>query len=88
MSVTANLPIMYPVKGFTLGTACAGIKVTGRRDLVVMGFDKSATVAGVFTQNAFSAAPVQVAKKHLHAGAIQYFVVNTGNANAGMGEQG
>ncbi len=88
MSVTANLPTMYPVKGFQLGTASAGIKVSGRRDVVVMGFDKSATVAGVFTQNAFSAAPVQVAKKHLHLGAIEYFVINTGNANAGMGEQG
>jgi len=88
MSVTANLPNMYPVKGFTLGTASAGIKVSGQPDVVVMGFDKSATVAGVFTQNAFCAAPVHVAKKHLHSGSIQYFVVNTGNANAGMGEQG
>lgn len=88
MSVTTNLPTLYPVKGFSLGTGSAGIKVTGQRDVVVMRFDKSATLAGVFTQNAFSAAPVQVAKKHLHSGSIQYFVVNTGNANAGMGEQG
>jgi glutamate N-acetyltransferase/amino-acid N-acetyltransferase len=88
MSVTAKLPNMYPVKGFCIGTARAGIKETGRCDVVVMRFEKSATLAGVFTQNAFCAAPVHVAKKHLHSGSVQYFVVNTGNANAGMGEQG
>lgn len=92
MSIQIELPVMYPVSGFSLGTACAGIKVAGRKDLVVMSFPGSANVAGVFTQNAFCAAPVHVTKEHLqaddHNKSQQYFVVNTGNANAGTGEQG
>ena len=48
-----------------------------------------ATVAGVFTQNRFCAAPVIVAREHLAAGkGVRALVVNTGNANAGTGEQG
>ncbi|MCW8930045.1 MAG: bifunctional glutamate N-acetyltransferase/amino-acid acetyltransferase ArgJ [Gammaproteobacteria bacterium] len=88
MSIESNLPEMNSVSGFQLGTACAGIKVAGRKDVVVMSFDSSANVAGVFTQNAFCAAPVHVAKAHLKEGKTQFFVINTGNANAGTGEQG
>jgi glutamate N-acetyltransferase / amino-acid N-acetyltransferase len=84
----AKLPVMYPVTGFRLGTVSAGIKTPGRSDLVVMDICEGATVAGVFTRNAFCAAPVQIAKRHLAATAPRYFVVNTGNANAGTGEQG
>ncbi len=79
---------MHPVPGFKLGTSSAGIKVAGRKDLVIMQFDAAASVAGVFTQNAFCAAPVHIAKAHLQTGNTQYFVINTGNANAGTGEQG
>ncbi|MCU7833656.1 MAG: bifunctional glutamate N-acetyltransferase/amino-acid acetyltransferase ArgJ [gamma proteobacterium symbiont of Taylorina sp.] len=96
MSIENNLPVMHPVAGFSLGTTCAGIKVAGRKDLVVMSFDSSASLAGVFTQNAFCAAPVHVAKDHLtlqqkknqQKEGKRFFVVNTGNANAGTGEQG
>ena len=88
MTIDDSLPVMHPVSGFKLGTACAGIKIAERKDLVVMSFDASAKVAGVFTQNAFCAAPVHVAKAHLQSGKCRYFVINTGNANAGTGEQG
>lgn len=95
--IKSNFPEMHPVSGFKMGTACAGIKVAERKDVVVMSFDASANVAGVFTQNAFCAAPVHVAKKHLQEAPlsslqkenrVQHFVINTGNANAGTGEQG
>lgn len=88
--IKSNLPEMHPVSGFKLGTACGGIKVAQRKDVVLMSFDASANVAGVFTQNAFCAAPVLVAKNHLQQKDthVQYFVINTGNANAGTGEQG
>ncbi len=82
---------MHPVPGFKLGTTCAGIKVADRKDVVVMSFDASANVAGVFTQNAFCAAPVHIAKAHLQqksSNPVQHFVINTGNANAGTGAQG
>jgi len=75
MSITIDLPKMHPVPGFKLGTSSAGIKVAGRKDLVIMQFDAAASVAGVFTQNAFCAAPVHIAKAHLQTGNTQYFVI-------------
>ncbi len=81
-------PHMLEIAGFRLGTASAGIKKPGRRDLVLMEIAAGSSVAGVFTRNAFCAAPVLLAKEHLAQGAPAYLVVNTGNANAGTGEQG
>jgi glutamate N-acetyltransferase/amino-acid N-acetyltransferase len=67
----------------------AGIRKAGRRDLTVMLLDEGAAVAGVFTLNRFCAAPVQVCREHLSAGVgMRAIVVNTGNANAGTGEDG
>ena len=83
-----KLPPLHPVKGFRLGTTSAGIKTVGRPDLVVMEIAEGATVAGVFTRNAFCAAPVQQAKQYLAATTPRYFMVNTGNANAGTGAAG
>ena len=87
---TGNKPFpqMHPVAGFKLGTTSAGIKTPGRSDLVIMELQPGSSVAGVFTQNAFCAAPVVVAKQHLSCAAPRYLVTNTGNANAGTGEQG
>jgi glutamate N-acetyltransferase/amino-acid N-acetyltransferase len=83
-----TLPTLHPITGFKLGTASAGIKTPGRKDLVVMEIVEGSTVAGLFTQNAFCAAPVAVAKQHLASVSPKYLLVNTGNANAGTGEQG
>jgi glutamate N-acetyltransferase/amino-acid N-acetyltransferase len=85
---SGKFPQMHPVSGFRLGTASAGIKTPGRKDLVVMELCETATVAAVFTQNAFCAAPVTVAKQHLETATPQYLLINTGNANAGTGEIG
>ena len=80
---------LRPVAGVRLGTAMAGIRKAGRRDLLVIELAPGSHVAGVFTQNRFCAAPVQVCREHLAAGsAIRALVVNTGNANAGTGEPG
>ena len=80
---------LLPVAGVSLGVACAGIKRADRKDLLVMELCDGARVAGVFTTNRFCAAPVTVAKAHLaQAGGIRALLVNTGNANAGTGEQG
>ncbi len=80
-------PFMPPISGVQLGTTNAGIKQTVRDDLLVFQFPESATCAAVFTQNAFCAAPVHVAKAHL-AHAPRWLLINSGNANAGTGEQG
>ena len=82
-----TLPKLHPVRGMRLGTASAGIKQPGRQDLVLMELCEGASVAGVFTLNAFCAAPVQIAKRHL-CGAPRYLLINTGNANAGTGAEG
>ncbi|MGK0442268.1 MAG: glutamate N-acetyltransferase/amino-acid N-acetyltransferase [Pseudohongiellaceae bacterium] len=82
------LPTLHNIDGFRLGIASAGIKTPGRKDLVVMEICEGATVAAVFTQNAFCAAPVLVAKRHIKQCTPRYLLVNTGNANAGTGAQG
>ncbi|MCX7093152.1 MAG: bifunctional glutamate N-acetyltransferase/amino-acid acetyltransferase ArgJ [Methylobacter sp.] len=82
-----NFPIMHEVPGITLGTANAGIKQTVRDDILVIQMDEHSTCAAVFTQNAFCAAPVHVAKANL-ADAPRWLLINSGNANAGTGEQG
>jgi len=71
-----------------LGTAQAGFKAPGRRDLVVMALDEGSRCAAVFTSNAFCAAPVTVARDHLRVGQPRFLVINAGNANAGTGPQG
>ncbi len=83
-----TLPTLHPVAGFRLGTASAGIKKPGRKDIVVMEVAEGSTVAGVFTTNAFCAAPVTLSKQHLAKAPSRYLMVNTGNANAGTGTQG
>jgi len=82
-----SFPVMHPVSGIALGTANAGIKQTVRDDILVIQMAEQATCAAVFTQNAFCAAPVHVAKANL-AHAPRWLLINSGNANAGTGEQG
>lgn len=82
------LPVFHQIDGVRLGIASAGIKKAGRKDVVVIECPEGATVVGVFTKNAFCAAPVQVAKQHLAQTTPRYLLINTGNANAGTGKQG
>jgi len=80
---------LIPVKGVRLGITEAGMRRSGRKDLLLIALTQGTKVAGVFTQNRFCAAPVQVAKQHLASGRpIRALVVNTGNANAGTGKAG
>ncbi len=80
---------LHPVPGVLLGIAEAGIRKANRKDLTVVLLEEGAAVAGVFTQNRFCAAPVQICRDHLAAGmGIRAILVNTGNANAGTGDDG
>ncbi len=92
MPVNLSSPVaadLHPVRGVRIGVAEAGVRKAGRKDLTVFLLDAGASVAGVFTQNRFCAAPVQVCREHLGAGsAIRAMVINTGNANAGTGADG
>ncbi|MFM2450562.1 MAG: bifunctional glutamate N-acetyltransferase/amino-acid acetyltransferase ArgJ [Pseudomonadota bacterium] len=90
VNLTAPLPQdLLPVSGVKLGTTMAGVRKANKRDLLVMLLAPGSQVAGVFTQNRFCAAPVQICRQHLAADAASRAVlVNTGNANAGTGEDG
>ncbi|AXY55839.1 bifunctional glutamate N-acetyltransferase/amino-acid acetyltransferase ArgJ [Acinetobacter chinensis] len=83
-----SMPHMHVVQGVKIGSAEAYVRYPNRRDLVIFEFAEGTNVAGVFTQNAFCAAPVHVSKKHLEMGNPRYLVINTGNANAGTGKPG
>ena len=83
-----SMPQMHVVKGVKIGTAEAYVRYQNRRDLVIFEFAAGSNVAGVFTQNAFCAAPVHVSKAHLAQANPRYLVINTGNANAGTGKLG
>jgi glutamate N-acetyltransferase/amino-acid N-acetyltransferase len=84
-----NAADLHPVPGVRIGITMAGIRKANRKDLVVFALDDGAAVAGVFTLNRFCAAPVQLCREHLAGGAaVRAMVINTGNANAGTGEDG
>ncbi|MGZ5271099.1 MAG: bifunctional glutamate N-acetyltransferase/amino-acid acetyltransferase ArgJ [Ramlibacter sp.] len=91
MAVNLNAPSasdLRPVRGLTIGVAEAGIRKAHRKDLTVFLLEPGASVGAVFTRNRFCAAPVQVCREHLAGGDIRALVINTGNANAGTGEDG
>ena len=80
---------LLPVKGVELGFAEAYIKKPNRKDVLVIKLAEGSHVAGVFTQNRFCAAPVVLCKQFLaEKSGIRALLVNTGNANAGTGEDG
>jgi glutamate N-acetyltransferase / amino-acid N-acetyltransferase len=97
MPVNLDAPLassLLDIEGLRIGIAEAGVRKANRKDLTVVLIDKGASVAGVFTQNRFCAAPVQICREHLAlntvtgADGIRAMVINTGNANAGTGEDG
>ncbi|WP_456404210.1 bifunctional glutamate N-acetyltransferase/amino-acid acetyltransferase ArgJ [Thiolapillus sp.] len=79
---------VLPVAGIRLASAAAGIRYQGRDDLVLMELAEGAAAAAVFTRNAFCAAPVTVARRHLEKISPRYLLINSGNANAGTGDAG
>ena len=92
--MAVNLPSpnpseLYPIRGLRIGVTEAGIRKANRKDLTVVLIDEGASVSGVFTQNRFCAAPVQICREHIaSASGIRAMLINTGNANAGTGEEG
>jgi len=79
---------LLPVTGIRLAAVSAGIKKVGRKDVVLVEMAEGTHTAAVYTQNAFCAAPVVLAKSHQQQQATRYLLINAGNANAGTGEAG
>jgi glutamate N-acetyltransferase / amino-acid N-acetyltransferase len=89
MAVNLQAPTqLLPVAGVATGAVCAGIKQTVRPDLTLFRLAPGSVCAAVFTRNAFCAAPVIVARQHLTTHAPRYWLINSGNANAGTGALG
>lgn len=90
MAVNLSAPVdLMPVAGVTLGVASAAIKKAGRDDLLVMRFAPGTVAGGVFTRNAFAAAPVQLCRDRLATGeGLRALLINSGNANAATGDGG
>jgi glutamate N-acetyltransferase / amino-acid N-acetyltransferase len=81
--------LLHPIAGIRIGVTEAGVRKANRKDVTVLLLEAGASVAGVFTSNRFCAAPVLVSREHLAGGGdIRALLINTGNANAGTGEDG
>ncbi|ORU92992.1 MAG: bifunctional ornithine acetyltransferase/N-acetylglutamate synthase [Cycloclasticus sp. symbiont of Poecilosclerida sp. N] len=76
------------ISGIRMGTASAGISQTEHDDVAVFELAEGTQTAAVFTKNKFCAAPVTLAKHHLLESVPKYLLVNSGNANAGLGDAG
>ncbi|MFU8925930.1 bifunctional glutamate N-acetyltransferase/amino-acid acetyltransferase ArgJ [Acinetobacter puyangensis] len=87
-----SFPKMWTVAGIKIGSSEAYVRYPNRRDLVIFELAEGSNIAGVFTQNAFAAAPVVLSKQHLaksqSADQPRYLIINTGNANAATGTIG
>lgn len=81
---------VLPIDGIRISAVSAGVRYQNRLDMVVFELAPGTRSSGVFTRNAFCAAPVVIAREHLKTsgGDVRYLLVNTGNANAGTGPQG
>ena len=83
-----SYPDMPALRGVRMATAEAGIKYKNRTDVLLMVFDKPASVAGVFTKSKCPSAPVDFCRANLGGGVARAVVVNSGNANAFTGVKG
>ncbi|MFT7413950.1 MAG: glutamate N-acetyltransferase/amino-acid N-acetyltransferase [Methylophagaceae bacterium] len=79
---------ILPIRGIKLGVASAGIKTVGQFDLVLIELSADTISSAIYTQNAFCAAPVTLAKQHQSEVSPRYLLINSGNANAGTGDKG
>ena len=89
VNLPSQLSSLQPIPGIRIGTTCAQIKPAQLRDdLTLFELAPTSHCAAVFTRNAFCAAPVVVARQHLPTTSPRFWLINSGNANAGTGERG
>lgn len=75
-------------KGFYAAGVQAGIKYQDKYDVALIFSDVQAQAAGVYTRNLVKAHPLYLTQRHLENGLARAIVVNSGNANACVGEAG
>ena len=81
-------PALPPIAGVRFATIAAGVRYSGRTDVMMALFDRPAAVAGVFTRSKCPSAPVDWCREHLKGGKARALIVNSGNANAFTGGVG
>jgi glutamate N-acetyltransferase / amino-acid N-acetyltransferase len=81
-------PALPPIAGVRFATIAAGVRYSGRTDVMMALFDRPAAVAGVFTRSKCPSAPVDWCREHLRGGKARALIVNSGNANAFTGGVG
>ena len=85
MAVNLSYPEdLNGVPGVLIGVAASGKKE--KNDLVIVKFEEGARIAGVFTNSAFAAPPVLLAKARQNS--CRAWIINSGNANAATGAPG
>ena len=83
-----TFPLLPPIAGVRFATIAAGVRYSGRADVMMARFDRPAAVAGVFTRSKCPSAPVDWCRRHLNGGKARALIVNSGNANAFTGGAG
>lgn len=69
------------------GVAC-GLKKNGSKDIALVVSDNVAVVSGVFTKNVVKGHSLQLTRKHIADGKAKAILINSGNANACLGQSG
>ena len=90
LKIIENGSVTSP-RGFRAGAVHAGIRSDTPEDVLdvtILAADGETTGAAVFTKNKVTAAPVVLSREHIGKAAPRAVVVNSGNANAAVGEQG
>ncbi|MEX0832636.1 MAG: bifunctional glutamate N-acetyltransferase/amino-acid acetyltransferase ArgJ [Actinomycetota bacterium] len=81
------MSVTFP-RGFKAAGMTAGLKPSGRPDLALLAAERECSAAGLFTTNSYPAAPVELSRARLQSGKARAVLVNSGDANAGRGEEG
>jgi glutamate N-acetyltransferase / amino-acid N-acetyltransferase len=83
-----RFPELPPIPGVRLAAYAAGIRYTGRDDVMLAELAPGTTVAGVFTRSLTAGPPVLWCQECLPRGKVRAIVVNSGNANVFTGRAG
>ena len=87
-----GFPTLPVIDGLRFAAAAAGVKYSGRDDVMLAVLDPGSVLAGTFTRSATRSAPVLWCEDHIGAaegGDLPFAVlVNSGNANAFTGSHG
>jgi glutamate N-acetyltransferase / amino-acid N-acetyltransferase len=83
-----RFPDLQPIAGVRLAAYAAGVRYSGRNDLMLAELAPGSTIAGVFTKSTMPGHPVTWCRQCLPGGKVRAVVVNSGNSNVFTGRAG